>query len=204
MSQGVIEGVIIRYPHLVEPWTSNPSQYEADYNCQLILPADWAGWQGLQDLVNQAISEKFGANTPANLKLPWLNKFLQPNQQPDGPYQGCYYINASGKGTKPFVVGPDNVELNDLQVKTLIFSGCKVNALLGFYGYPGGPGVGTALNGIQLLDNTLERIPDAGRNVTDAFKAIPGAPPIVQPAFQGPQGAPQALVPPTGGGNPFG
>ena len=183
MSQGVIENVIIRYPHLVEPWSSQPT-IEPDYNCQFILLNDWPGWAGLQGLVDEAIREKFGANVPANLKLPWLNKYLQPNIQGDGPYQGSYCINASGKGTKPGVVGPDAQPLDDLQVKTLIFSGCIVNALVGFYGYPSGPGVGCALNGIQLVNNQVERIPDAGRNVADAFQAIPGAPPAVMPAFQ--------------------
>ena len=208
MSQGVIQNVIIRYPHLVEPWSAKQN-IEADFNCQLILPQDWAGWQGLQDLVNQAITEKFPTGAPANLKMPWLNQFLQPKLQTDGPYQGCYFISAAGKGTKPGVVGPDAKPFDDLQTKQFIFSGCIVNALVGFYGYQtGSAGVGCALNGIQLVNNKVERIADAGRNVEEAFQAIPGAPPVVTPAFQG-QEQPQAPAgaqpqPPVPGQNPFG
>lgn len=201
MSQGVLYNVIIRYPHLVEPWSSQQN-ITPDFNCQLVFPKDWAGWQSLQDLVNQAIAEKFPKGPPANMKMPWLNQYLQPKLQKDGPYEGCYFLSAAGKGTKPGVVGPDAQPFDDQQTKQFIFSGCVVNALVGFYGYQtGSTGVGCALNGVQLVNNKMEPIPDAGRNVQEAFQAIPGAPPAVTPAFQG-QTQPQAPVPPKT--DPFG
>lgn len=184
MAEFIGNNLIIRYPHLVEPWSSGP-QYKADYNAQFIIPTDWAQWDAFSGVVQQAIKDKHGATPPQNMKLPWLNKYLQPNLQQDGPYQGQYCFNASGKGTKPGVVGPDAQPLDDLQTKTLIFSGCKVNGLFGIFSYA--DGVGVALNGVQLVDNqNVTRIADAGRNVSDAFQAIPGAPPAVMPAFQGP------------------
>lgn len=184
MPQFIANNLIIRYPHLVEPWSSGP-QYTADYNAQFIVPQDWAQWTEFSEIVEKAIQEKHGANRPTNMKLPWQDKYLQPNIKPDAPHAGCYFFNAAGKQTKPGVVDAARQHLDDLQVKTLIFSGCLVNALLGIYAYA--DGVGVALNGVQLVDNqNIERIPDAGRNVSEVFKAIPGAPPAIMPAFQGP------------------
>lgn len=198
MAEFIAHGLIIRYPHLVEPWSSGP-QYKADFNAQLIVPENWPQWQAFIDVCQQALRDKHGNTPPTNMKMPWLNEFLQPNLQKDGPYVGFYCFNAYGKQTKPGVCGPGGPEddtFDDLKTKTLIFSGCRVNVLLGVYGYP--KGVGVALNGIQLIDNqNVERIPDAGRNLGNSFQAIPGAPPAIMPAFSGPTA-------PDNSGNPFG
>jgi hypothetical protein len=176
----ILHEVVIRYPHLVTPWSSSP-QYKADYNCQLIFPANWPEWPALQAAVETAKNtSKHWQQPPAQMKLPWLNKFLQPNLQKDGPYEGCYYINAAGKDTKPGVVGPDGKEMSDLQIPQLIFSGCIVNAWVNFFSYAG-PGIGTALIGIQLVNNQVERIQDSARDVTQAFKPIAGAPAATAP-----------------------
>lgn len=195
MSELVLDNVIIRYPHLVTPWSSSP-QYQEDYNCQLILLQTWPQWAELQAIVEQAITEKWPTNRPENLKLPWLNKYLQPNLQKDGPYQGQYCINAAGKGTKPGVAGPDGKTLSDLQVPQMVFSGCIVNAWVNFGGYPQG-GVGTYLKGIQLVNNQVERIADAGRDISEVFKPIAGAPAATAPApgVPGAPGAPGSIVP---------
>ena len=125
MSQMVLQNVVIRYPHLDQPWSSNPA-INSDYNCQIIIPQDWPQWGELQATVDQAIRDKFGASPPANLKLPWLNKFLQPNIQQEGPYTGCYYINLAGQGTKPQVFDQNIQPIPDLQIKEMVFSGCIV------------------------------------------------------------------------------
>ena len=177
----VLQRVIIRYPHLDVPWTGNPT-YEADYQCQLIIPQNWAQWEQLQAAVNEAIAAKFGANVPQHLKLPWLNKYLQPKLQDSGPYQGCYFLGAKGKGTKPAVVDANVQPIPDLQIKATIFSGCIVNAYVNFGGYgTTDAGVGCYLKSIQLIDNTEQAIPDAGGDPTAVFKAVPGAPAPIQP-----------------------
>ena len=192
----VIQNVPIRYPHLAEMWTSNPAKYDPDYNIQIIFPQNFPQWEAVQASVNEAIAGKWGTNVPQNLKMPWLNKFLQPNLQTDGPYQGCYFMNAAGKGTKPGVVGPDAVTIPDLQIKQLIFSGCICHVFVNFSGYDQGPGIGCYLQGVQLVSNNVERIADAGRDVTQVFKAIPGAPAPLMPAPQQ-QPAPVPGVAPT-------
>ena len=191
----VLYNVVVRYPHLAEPW-SGSQNIEPDYHSQLIFPDDFAQWEAVQAACQEAALAKFNGQIPANMKLPWLNKFLQPNVQADGPYQGKYYMTASGKGTKPGVVGPDGQTIPDLQIKQLIFSGCIVNAYVNFYGYTQGPGVTAALQGVQLVNNNVERIADAGRDVTQVFKAIPGAPAPLTPQPQA-QPAPVPGVAPT-------
>lgn len=185
----VLNNVVIRYPHLDAPWASSP-QYTPAYNCQLILPSDFAQWDALQACVTEAIGIKFGASPPAQLKLPWLNKFLQPNTTEDlagTPYQGCYYINASDSKRKPDVLDGNNQPIPDLQLKSTVFSGCIVNAWVGFYGYQQG-GVGTGLNAIQLVSNQdVAQLPDGRGSATDKFQAIPGAPQAIAPAPFSPQ-----------------
>lgn len=193
MSECFLENVIIRYPHLAQPW-SGDATIEPDYNCQIILPGDWPSWGNLQAAVDQAIRDKFGAQPPANLKLPWLNKYLQPNTQQDGPYLGCYFFNVTGKGTKPQCYDQNVVLIPDLKLKETIYSGCMVNIQLSFAGYTQGPGVGTYFRNptIQLVKQ-LEAIPDASaKDPKDVFKQIPGAP--------APMAPPPGSVP--GAGNP--
>ena len=119
-TQLVLYNVIARYPHLAEPW-SGSQNIEPDYHSQLIFPDDFAQWEEVQAACQEAALAKFNGQIPPNMKLPWLNKFLQPNLQSDGPYQGKYYMTASGKGTKPGVVGPDGKTIPDLQIKQMIF-----------------------------------------------------------------------------------
>ena len=192
----VLYNVIIRYPHLAEPWTGKPT-IDPDYQANLIIPQDFAQWEQVQASVNEAIAGKWGTNVPQNLKLPWLNRYLQPEVQADGPYIGCYTLKAKGKGTKPGVVDPDGQTIPDLQIKQLIFSGCIVNAYVNFGAYQvTDAGVGVYLQGVQLVSNNVERIADAGRDVTQVFKAIPGAPAPLTPAPQQ-QPAPVPGVAPT-------
>ena len=192
MASIVLQNVIIRYPHLDRPWSGSQT-IEADYNCQIIFPQNWPQWSQLQECVNETLREGFGAIWPQNLKLPWLNKYLQPNQQKDGPYQGCYYVNVVGKGTKP-PVSDQNVEpIPDLEIKQKIFSGCVVNIQVNFATYQQGPGVGTYFGraGVQLINNNVEPIADAGSvDPKTVFQSVPGAP------------APTANVP-GGGGAPW-
>ena len=173
----VLENVVIRYPHLDAPWTGKPS-IEADYQCRLILPQDFSQWEQVQACVNEAIANKFGANPPASLKMPWLDQYLQPSLEKDGPYVGCYYMSPKGKGTKPGVVDQNSQVIPDLQIKTKIFSGCIVNAYVNFYGYQvASTGVAIALQGIQLVNDQVERLADGSRDVTQVFKPLAGAPP---------------------------
>lgn len=199
----VLQSVVIRYPHLDAPWTGNPTIPE-DYQCQLIFPQTFAQWEQLQATVNEAIAtcQKFAGQTPANLKLPWLNQFLQPKLQEDGPYAGCYFIGSKGKGTKPTVVDGNVQVIPDLQIKQAIFSGCIVNAHVNFGGYQvSSPGVACYLKSIQLVNNQVEPIADAGQDPSAVFQAIPGAPAPIAPAAPAPFSPQDPLtVKPQGGG----
>lgn len=198
MPECLLENVVIRYAHLDRPWSGSPT-IEADYNCQIIFPQNWPGWPALQEAVNAAIRDKFGAQPPGNMKLPWLNKYLQPNQQADGPYLGCYFMNVVGKGTKPLCFDQNVQPIPDLQLKEFIFSGCVINIQVSFAGYTQGPGVGTYFRNptIQLVNNQVEAIPDASaKDPSEVFKTVPWAPAATAP----PPGAVPGTVP--GAGDP--
>ncbi len=195
----VLQNVILSYPHLITPWTSRTDK-EPNYNCAFICPPDWQQWPQLQDCVNCAIANKFGANVPQNLKLPWLNRFLQPSQVKDGPYVGWYVIN-SVSDRKPELLDQNVQVVPDMKAKGEFFAGCFVNAFVNFYGYAnsGNVGVGTGLRKIQMVDNTSDRVIRLGEGdkpASEVFQAIPGA-----PAPTAPPGAPVTPGAP-GGSNP--
>lgn len=200
----VLQNVVVRYPHLAEMWTGNPS-YAADYQIQVILPRDFAQWTELQAAANEALTSKFGASMPQNIKMPWLNKMLQPNVQKDGPYEGCYFFTARGKQTKPAVVDAQVQPIPDLQIKQMVFSGCICNVYVNLAAYgPADPGIGVYLKSVQLINNQVEPIADAGPDPATVFQVIPGAPAPIAPAQAAPAPfSPQdPLVKPPQGGNP--
>ena len=190
----VLFDVILSYPHLVTPWTSRTDK-EPNYNCAFIFPKDWAQWPEIQDCVNNAIANKFGANVPQNLKLPWLNRYLQASLVKDGPYQGFYTIN-SVSDRKPELLDQNVQVVPDMRAKSEFFAGSIVNAFVNFYGYAnsGNVGVGTGLRKIQMVDNTSDRVIRLGEGdkpASDVFKAIPGAPaPMTTPGAPGAPGTP--------------
>lgn len=190
----VLREVILSYPHLVTPWSGQANQ-EASYNCAFIFPKEFTQWSEIQECVNNATLNKFGAQPPSNLKLPWLNRYLQPSVVKEGqPYAGCYVINAKSD-RKPELLDSNVEPLADMVAKSALFAGCIVNAYVNFYGYntAGNVGVGTGLRKIQLVDNQSSKIIRLGgdeKAAGDVFQAIPGAPPATAPVPGGPQTPP--------------
>lgn len=183
----VLEKVILSYPHLVTPWAGRQNQ-QASYNCAFIIPSTFTQWPQIQEAANEAVTGFFGASVPENLKMPWLNKFLQPQVvKADQPYAGCYVMNAKDNNYKPEVVDQNIQPIPDMRVKAELWPGCIVNALVNFYAFnnSGNMGVGLGLKKVQLVDNTSEGLIRLGgdqKEASEVFKAVPGAPPATAPA----------------------
>ena len=206
-TQMVLKNVILSFPHLVTPWSGRPD-IELGYSCNVILPQDFPQWNELQACVQEAITAKFGATQPANLKMPWLSKILQPKQIKDGKYAGCYYLSPSDKRSKPAVVDQNVQPIPDLQVKEKLFAGCIVNVYVGFYGYgtAGDGGVGVGLNSVQLVNDQVEPLQEGGGiSASEVFQAVPGAPaPLAPvPGVAPPVAAPTVPAGPPVTGNPW-
>ncbi len=193
----VMERVILSYPHLVTPWAGRQGN-DPKYNCAFILPQDFAQWPQVQECVNNAILNKFGATPPDNLKLPWLNKFLQPSIVKGGPYNGLYTFNANADtARKPELLDQNVQPMSDMVAKSALFGGCIVNGYVNFYGYnnAGNVGVGVGLRKIQLVDNqNVIRLGEGDKPAEEVFKAVPGAPPPTAQVPGGPA-APTGQVP---------
>jgi len=147
------------------------------YSLTVIVPRDWNQWDVLQNAVKEAIAQKWGNNPPAQLKLPWLNKYLQPAVLEDGPYAGCYYMHTYSEEAPQFV--DENNQFATAQGN--IFSGAKCNVYLGVYGYQQG-GVALGLNAVQVADRSanMPRLSER-KAATEVFAPIPGAPPVSTP-----------------------
>ena len=201
----VLSNVILSYPHLITPWAGQQNQ-EPKYNCAIIFPQNFGQWGELQQCVENAKMNKWGANAPQNLKLPWLNRYLQPNVLKEGPYAGCYVINANGD-RKPQLVDANVQEVKDMVAKSVFFAGAIVNVYVNFYGYStsGNNGVGTGLRMVQLVDNVnVTRLDGDTKEASEVFKTIPGAPAPTTAVPGAPLGAVPGAVPgAVAGGNPW-
>lgn len=202
-TQIVLSNVILSFPHLTTPWSGRPD-IEPGYSCNVILPQDWPQWPEVQAAVDEAIHAKFGATKPANLKLPWLTKILQPKQIKEGQYAGCYFMSPGDKRNKPQLVDQNVQPIPDLKVKEVLFPGCIVNVYVGFYGYgtPGDGGVGVGLNSVQLVNNQVEPLQEGGGTpASEVFQAVPGAPAPLTPTAPG--SIPPGVGAPPSSGNPW-
>lgn len=83
-------------------------------------------------------------------KVKWESPLHDGDEHENTNYKGCFYLNASaGADRKPFVSGPDGLELMN---RTDLYSGCYGRIMVDFYPYNNvSKGVGCGLLGIKLL-----------------------------------------------------
>ena len=136
------------FVHLFEPQSVNGS--EPKYSCSFIIPkSDTETIGKIKAATEEARQEgvpKWGGKIPPNLKLPLRDGDVD---RPDDPnYEGCYFINASGK-EKPGVVDRRRVPITD---PLTVYSGCYVRASLNIYPFNtnGNRGIAAGLNNVQL------------------------------------------------------
>jgi hypothetical protein len=194
----VLQGVILSYPHLFTPRIVQQGQ-DPKFSANFILPANF-DWSQVQAAVQEAINEKWGANVPPNLKMPWDTvPALDKNNQP-APHAGEYFLKSNCQAdSRPQVVDQN---VNPIIDQSQIFAGCIVNAYVQAYGYDKqvNKGVSLGLNAIQLVDNVnVTRMGGGGRDATEVFQAVPGSPaPTAAPVAPGaaPAPAPSPAAPP--------
>jgi hypothetical protein len=192
----VLQGVILSYPHLFTPRIVQQGQ-DPKFSANFILPANF-DWSQVQAAVQEAINEKWGANVPPNLKMPWDTvPALDKNNQP-APHAGEYFLKSNCQAdSRPQVVDQN---VNPIIDQSQIFAGCIVNAYVQAYGYDKqvNKGVSLGLNAIQLVDNVnVTRMGGGGRDATEVFQAVPGSPAPTAPAAAPgvPGGAPAPVAP---------
>lgn len=185
-----VSGAFLSYPHLFETWTGNDGTGDPKYQCKLILPQTF-NWDAMSAAVTEAVTDKFGAQPPANLTMPW-------SVIEDGPYKGFYQLATSAYPDNP----PRVVDqaLNPVINKELVFAGIEVNAYVYASGYDtkGNRGVRLGLNALQIVrnDDSIVRL-DSRKDITEIFKPLAGAPVATAPGGGfAPHGAPQGV--PTG------
>ena len=177
----VLIDVIISYPNLFVAKQIN-GKGDPKFSATLILPANF-DWNTVMPQIQEAITAKFGANVPANLKMPWQDATA------DG-FPGQFLCKTYGD-RQPGVVDQGTQPIMD---QGLIFAGCKVNAYVGFYAYDNnGGGVGVGINGVQIVDNSanMPRL-DNSKSMSEVFQPIAGAPTATAPQ---PGGYPQPGAP---------
>jgi len=182
MSQDlVLENVVISYPTLFVPKQIN-GKGDPKFSATLILPANF-DWGRVQAAAQEAITAKFGASVPANLRMPWKDA------TEDG-FPGQFKVNAYSDRAIQVV----DQQVQPVMDQNQIFAGCIVNAYIRLYGYPNnGGGVAAGLNIIQIVNNTTVTRLDNAKSAKEVFQPIAGAPPplAAAPAGYAPQpGAP--------------
>lgn len=210
----VLQNVVLSYPHLFTPRAVQPGQ-DPKFGANFILPDNF-DWTQVQAAIQEAIAEKFGTNVPQNLNMPWdvvpaTDKNGNPNH-----YAGRYFIKSGAQqDSRPQVVDQN---VNPVIDQSLVFAGCIVNAYIQAFAYDKqvNRGVSFGLNAIQIVDNSenVVRLAGGGRDASEVFQAVPGAPaptaastpvapaPAPAPAAP-PAAAPAAPVPPGAPGRPW-
>lgn len=184
-----IGNAILSYPHLFETWRGSDGTGDPKFGCKLILPQNF-NWDLIMPAINEAIADKFGAQPPANLQMPW-------SVVEDGIYQGRYQVATSGYPDNPPRVVDQN--LNPVMDKALVFAGCEVNAYVYASGYDtkGNRGVRLGINAVQIVrnDDGMPRL-DSRKEITEIFKPLPGAPaPTASGVGYQPPSTPQPIHP---------
>jgi len=171
-----IKNVILSYPHLFKMWAGQPS-HTPKFSAEYIFPegSDTAVAE-VAGAIEAAAKEKWPTNTP-EYTLPW-------KQVKDGPYAGCWAINAKDGESQPPIVDQNRQEVLDNRA---IFAGCKVHASVSFYATNNGGTnrVAVGLGPIMIVDNSdaMPRLSQKGISAQEAFKDIEGAPaPLDKPA----------------------
>lgn len=173
-----LDNVYGSYVKIVEPG----SKFDGngfEYSMQVVIPKDHPQLDELKKTITEILKEAFpklSAGQKAGLK-----KGLRDNDEEgraeDFPYlANTMFINS--KRAESF--GP--VPVFDKAARPIepthetLYSGCKVNVILSIFSFDtnASKGISCGLEGIQIVDNTLERW-DGRANPGSMFAALPGA-----------------------------
>ena len=168
------------FVHLFEPHAAQGSS-DKKYSVQLVFDQGY-DFTLIGQAIQQAITDKWGANPPAGLHMPIVDPKTKPNLANNPFYQGKFYISANSKDPVPMV----DMNMQDIFNKMDLYSGCRIKANVNFFAYDtaGNRGVGCGLNGVMKLADG-ERL-DNRPTVQQMFGDEPG---VQQTAV--PQGMPQ-------------
>jgi len=189
-TEAVIYG-IANYINVNEPTPVKPGA-EPNYRMRLYIDTNQTDMNAVQAAVNLATQEQFGANPPANLAMPF-----HPSDEDGLP--GWWHINTkSSSKVPPALFNQARVKVAALPPNEMP-AGCRVAAVVKFKGYRNGTnvGVGTYLQAVQLIDASNPVHLLTGRDYSDCFHAVPGAPQelaptmVSQPQQQQPMQQPQ-------------
>jgi len=188
------------YVHVFEPHAIAEGQ-AAKFSTQLVFAPGY-DFGLVNAAIQEAITDKWGANPPLGLKLPVVDPMTKPKLAGNPFYQGGkYYISANAL-EKPFAVYHNGQEIMDARE---LYSGCSVKASVHFYAYDraGNQGVACSLDAIMKvadgdrLDNrmTVEAMfgADIDPNAVIATAPMGAAPAVAQPQYAQP--APVAVAP---------
>ena len=162
-----IENVRCGYPHLAQPGGRSDK-----YGVALYIDGQNPIWPQIQAAIPQAIANKWGAQPPAELKLPEVKP--GPDEIPGSFTLNAYSLNP------PAVANEHN---QPEAVKTRIQGGDRISAWIDIYGYSGaksGDGVAVGLEGVKFEAEDVHF--GGGMSFAEMFGATQGAP--------APQGAP--------------
>jgi len=169
------------------------------YNLKLVFPPNSPDLAEFQQIANEKLQ-----NCPFNGVLPQGGRMPVGTAGPQefsGLFPGYAVISAKTQFLPE--VRDDNVSLLDpMQWAALMFTGQKVNVLVDCYHYDtaGNKGIGTGLQGVQIVTSAgAQRIQLGGGSLPDtaaAFGGQPGVAPVAQPVGQYvPQPAPVRMQP---------
>jgi hypothetical protein len=212
-----VENVVICYPHM---WNKRAAVVggKEKYSAEFILDPS-SNAEALNHMLaafNEALNVAGKGAMAEYIDKPFrsgeaVNRLRASKGKPPRPeLEGKWMIRCSSDNLIP-VLEPDGRTQILEDRKSMVFSGCIVNALLDFYWWEqsANPGVFVGCNGVQLVSNVnVERIATGGAPaIEDLFAPIEGAPKPIAPTSP-PPGAPQTpaqnfgQTPPWGGGQP--
>ncbi len=160
--QVVLKNVIIQHPQLLTaiPYENNAPRFGA----RLIFPEGKVP-QDIYDVILEVARDEFGQATTAASLEPTITGTKS------GTLAGVLGMSAySREASPPTIVDQTRAAITD---PNLIFGGCIVNAVVGFYANKKGKKtVYVGLNMIQLVDSVNITRLDSGMQVDEAFETL--------------------------------
>jgi hypothetical protein len=180
---------IVSYPHLYQPVDfQNDGKFR--YQLTLIVDPNDPKLMEMRQHIQAAITAKWGANVPPNLRDPMIDGNTVADKTPIAAGKVLIRFK-SGPDRPPQVKGPDAQLIPEAR-QGEVYAGCLAHCVYSVFAYTTGtPGVGLGLGNVQKVAEG-ERL--AGNN-TDEFMAIDqpthvdglGGQPVAQPQMPGQQ-----------------
>ena len=153
-TQVVTDKVRMSYAHVFTPFSSDEAN-EKKYSVALVFPKSNKALvkrinAAVEAAIQKGMAKEFGGKKPANLKMPLRDGDEKENDE-EGVYSNCWYINASSK-TKPKIIDEKG---NPILTEEGFYSGCYGKASINFYPFAkkGSKGVAAGLNNLLFLED---------------------------------------------------